>query len=79
MNQIKEQSKLGQFEETKFVINYKRVWYRVLRYWYFVLTSVFIALLLAFLYNRYAPKKYAISASIIIKESEEAGQSAEIL
>ena len=41
--------------------------------------SVVLALALAYTYNRYAAKSYTITSSIIIKESEEAGQTAELL
>jgi len=66
-------------EEEKPLINYKRVWYRILHYWYFIAISLLVSLTIAFIYNRYAPKVYSVSASIIIKESEEAGQTAELL
>ena len=44
-----------------------------------VITSIAIALSIAFVYNRYATRVYPLAASIIIKESEEAGQTAELL
>ena len=78
MNNNRDNSNI-QLQEEKPLINYKRVWYRIQRYWYFVALSLVIALGTAFIYNRYAPKIFAVSASIIIKESEEAGQTAELL
>jgi capsular exopolysaccharide synthesis family protein len=59
-------------------INYKRVIFRILRYWYVVVTSLTIALVAAFLYNRYATRIYPVSASVMFKEKEDVG-TAEIL
>lgn len=66
-------------ELEKPLMNFKRIWYRVIRYWYFIVISVVVSLVMAFVYNRYSSKIYVVSASIIIKESEEAGQTAELL
>lgn len=79
MKPLLESSNYSKIEEEKPLVNYKRVWYRILRYWYLVGLSLFIALCLSYIYNRYASKTYAVAASIIIKESEEAGQTAELL
>src|SRR5690606_15567486 len=47
-------------------IDFKRLWFRVLQYWYLVLASVAIALAIAFFHNRYAERIYPVRASIII-------------
>ena len=79
MNSHQDHSTNTQFENEKPLINYKRIWYRIIRYWYFVVFSLIITLAIAYIYNRYATRTYSVSASIIIKESEEAGQTAELL
>lgn len=80
MKQVREKIPFKvQLQEEYPIINYKRVWYRIIHYWYLVFFSLFLAFIIAFLYNRYASKMYSISTSIIIKESEEAGQTAELL
>ena len=80
MNQINDNTTdSNNFQEENTLINYERIWYRVLRYWYLVVGSLLITLSIAFVYNRYATKIYPLAASIIIKESEEAGQTAELL
>lgn len=56
----------------------KRVFYRASKYWYFVVASLIIALGYAYFLNRYTARIYPISASIIIKESQETG-GAELL
>ena len=54
-------------------IDYRRVLYRAMRYWYFIVLSLAIALTIAFVRNRYAPRIYPVSTSIIFKEAEETG------
>lgn len=60
--------------ETGFNIDYKRVLYHVYKYWYLVILSLLIFLVIAFLRNRYATKVFPITASIIIKETEESSE-----
>ena len=52
-------------------IDYKRILYRILRYWYVVMLSLVIALTVAFFKNRYATRIYSVTASILIKETED--------
>lgn len=52
-------------------LDFKRVLYRALKYWYLVLLSVVVALTGAFLYNRYSIPVYEVNASIIIRETQE--------
>jgi capsular exopolysaccharide synthesis family protein len=59
-------------------IDVKRIVYQALRYWYFILLSLLLCLTFAYLKNRYAVRVYPITASIIIKETEETG-GAELL
>lgn len=60
--------------ETPSLIDYRRVLFRALRYWYVVILSLLIALTAAFLINRYSTRIYQITTSIIIKESEESAE-----
>lgn len=50
-------------------LDLKRVVHRAFRYWYFVLLSVAVAGVIAFLHNRYAKRIYPITASVIVKEA----------
>jgi capsular exopolysaccharide synthesis family protein len=52
-------------------IDFKRVGYRALRYWYLVVVSLGISLSISFLKNRYAQRIYPVTASVIIREKEE--------
>ncbi len=58
--------------------DFKRVFFRALRFWYIVVGSLTIALGYAYFTNRYTVRIYPVSASIIIREAQETG-GAEIL
>ncbi len=66
---------LMQFEASKETssgnLDYKRVLFRAIKYWYILVVSLLICLAVAYLINRYTTRVYSINASIIIKESEE--------
>ena len=63
---------------TGLAIDFKRVAFQALRYWYFILLSLILFVGSAYLRNRYATRIYPVKASIIIKETEETG-GAELL
>jgi len=54
-----------------FSIDFKRVSYRSLRYWYVVIGILAVSLTFAWYKTRYATRIYPVSASIIIREREE--------
>ncbi|MBX2898790.1 MAG: polysaccharide biosynthesis tyrosine autokinase [Cyclobacteriaceae bacterium] len=68
----------NQQEPQGFVLDFKRVLARAIRYWYLIIVSLAIALGIAFYKNRYTPREYTVSASILIKEVQEIS-GAEIL
>jgi len=53
------------------LVDFKRILYWALRYWYLVVFSLAVALTIAFYKNRYTQRIYPVSASIIIREKEE--------
>ena len=69
MNQPFEEQ--GEERSEGIKIDYKRVLYRLLKYWYLAVLSVAIGWTFAFLKNRYAVRIYSVSASVLIKEKEE--------
>jgi capsular exopolysaccharide synthesis family protein len=60
-------------------LDFKRVLFRAIRYWYVIILFLAVALSTAFYKNRYSQRVYPISASIIIREKEETTGSAELL
>jgi len=53
------------------LIDFKRVGYRALRFWYLVVLSLVIGLAFSFIINRYTARIYPVKASVIIREKEE--------
>lgn len=60
-------------------IDFKRILFRALRYWYVIVISLLIAGAYAAFKNRYATRIYTVSSSIIFRETEEAGGGGELL
>jgi capsular exopolysaccharide synthesis family protein len=81
LNKQEEQLELLRIDAEKegVIIDYKRVLYRAIKYWYVVVLSLITTLSIAFIYNRYAPRIYPVTASIIIKDTEETSGAGEIL
>ncbi|MBA4055397.1 MAG: capsular biosynthesis protein, partial [Marivirga sp.] len=52
-------------------LNLKRVLDRIIRMWYVLVISLTVAMVIAFLINRYSTRIFPVKASIIIKENEE--------
>lgn len=52
-------------------IDFKRVLYRAVQYWYVVILFLSVVLLAAFLRNRYATRIYPVTSSIIFKEADD--------
>jgi len=61
-----------------FSLDFKRVLARAIRFWYVIVISLSLACIVAFYKNRYTPKQYTVTASILIREMQETG-GAEIL
>lgn len=53
------------------LVDYRRILFRAIQYWYVMLMCILAAMSIAFLINRYTTKIYNVEASIIIKESQE--------
>lgn len=51
-------------------IDLKNIIIKVVSYWYLFVTGIIIALAIGFIYNRYTPKVYQVSASIFVKEDK---------
>lgn len=61
-----------------FSLDFKRVLSRAIRFWYLIVLSLVVALMYAWYKNRYTPKVYPVSASVLIRETQEMG-GAELL
>ena len=68
MRQITNNS--AYYPEQHNTIDYKKIFYRIIRKWYWFAISIFIGLLAAWLYNQYMPAEYSIHSSLIVNEYE---------
>jgi hypothetical protein len=48
----------------------KKFFFRIIRKWYWFALSIFLGLLIAWLYNHYMPTEYSIHSSLIVNEYE---------
>lgn len=51
-------------------IDLKNIIIKIISYWYLFVIGIVIALAIGFVYNRYTPKVYQVSASVFIKEDK---------
>lgn len=61
----------SQFQTGSLGVEYKRILFNALRFWYLVVLSAITGLLIAYLINRYTTRIFPVKASMIIRESEE--------
>ena len=57
-----------QYQEESF--DYKALFFKLYRYWYFFVLTVFIALLIAFLFNKYTKPVFEVSTTVLIKDDK---------
>ena len=58
------------YPEQQKSFDYKKFFYRIVGKWYWFAISVFLGILIAWLYNRYMPAEYNIRSSMIINQYE---------
>lgn len=61
-----------------FTLDFKRVVSRAIRFWYVIVISLAVTLVIAFYQTRYSERVFPVSASILIRETQETG-GAELL
>jgi capsular exopolysaccharide synthesis family protein len=66
LHQAQQENSSGAFD-----IDIRRVLFRALNYWYFIVLSVLVALTVAFINNRYSARIYPVTASLIVKEEDD--------
>ena len=58
-------------QPTGLTLDFKRVLSRALRFWYIVILSLVVSITIAFYQTRYSERVYPVSASIVIRETQE--------
>ena len=62
----------NQFKETEENINIRAILEQYLYYWKWLVLGIFLSLIIAFVYVKYAQKQYQVSAKILLNEKESA-------
>jgi len=60
-----------QITEGQKSIDFKEIFFKLLRYWYAFALFLFGALLIAYFFNKYSPKKYEVTTTVLIKDQSE--------
>jgi uncharacterized protein involved in exopolysaccharide biosynthesis len=47
--------------------DYKALFFKIYRHWYFFVLTIIVALIIAFLFNKYTKPVYEVSTTVIIK------------
>ena len=67
MDNFENNKPIYQEEDT---LDIKGIIIKVLSYWYLFIIGIIVALVAGYLYNRYTPKVYQVSASLYIKQDK---------
>tara|TARA_R110001632_G_scaffold63318_2_gene151380 strand:+ start:32333 stop:34717 length:2385 start_codon:yes stop_codon:yes gene_type:complete len=78
MKTSRNYSQVNQFQDENDTINIRTEIEKYLMHWKWFLLGIIISLGLAFLYLRYSTPEYSASASIMIKDNQKSGISAEL-
>ena len=62
---------LQEFTQQEQTIDYKAILFRIYRYWYFFAVTIFIAMVLAFVFNKYTKPVYEVKSTLLIKDKSE--------
>ena len=52
-------------------VDYKIILFKFYRYWYFFAVTIFIALIIAFIFNKYTNSIYEVKTTILVKDKSE--------
>ncbi len=61
---------IPQQQEQEESFDYKALFFKLYRYWYFFVLTVFIALLIAFLFNKYTKPVYEVNTTVLVKDDK---------
>ncbi|MCI0472664.1 MAG: Wzz/FepE/Etk N-terminal domain-containing protein, partial [Ignavibacteria bacterium] len=68
LNNIYQQPQSQQEE----AFDYKAFFFKIYRHWYFFILTIIVALIIAFLFNKYTKPVYEVSTTVIIKNDRNA-------
>nr|MBC8488976.1 hypothetical protein [Bacteroidota bacterium] len=76
-NNIQNIQNITQQQEESY--DYKALFFKLYRYWYFFILTIFIALLIAFLFNKYTKSVYEVDTTVLVKEDNSAPDAQALL
>ncbi|HNX85375.1 MAG TPA: Wzz/FepE/Etk N-terminal domain-containing protein, partial [Bacteroidales bacterium] len=62
---------LPEFTEQQQSVDYKALLFKFYRYWYLFAVTIFIALSIAFIFNKYTPSVYEVKTTVLVKDKSE--------
>src|SRR5210317_1000799 len=70
MNPMNEQENLYNPDIREESVDYKMIFLKFFRYWYFFVFSIIVALTIAYLFNRFTPPVYEVSSTMMMNDPE---------
>ena len=61
------------------IIDFRQIFFRIIKNWFFFAISLFIAFSIAFAYNRYTYELYMVETSLLIKEENSIATASDLL
>ena len=52
-------------------VDYKVIFFKLFRYWYLFVLTIFVALIISFLFNKYTKPVYEVKTTVLIKDKSE--------
>ena len=68
---MNEQENIYNPDQREESVDYKAIFLKFFRYWYFFILSVIIALTIAYFFNKYATPVYEISSRMLVKDPQK--------
>ena len=62
---------LQDFNKQEQPVDYKVIAFKFYRYWYFFAVTIFIALIIAFIFNKYTSSIFEVKTSVLVKDKSE--------
>ena len=56
-------------------VDYKALFFKFYRFWYFFALTIFVALVIAFLFNKYSKPIYEAKTTVLIKDDKSSAQN----
>ncbi|MEN7549772.1 polysaccharide biosynthesis tyrosine autokinase [Rapidithrix thailandica] len=73
MEQVKEHFSFGNHRKDDIFLDIKKVFGKILKYWYFIFLSVAACVVVAFFVNRYTHPVYLVNTSVLMKGQKNEG------